>query len=235
MQGSNKEIQSVVDAFWGKRDAITQLHLEAGVQGGAARSATHMAAIQSYVRLLFIKAGLPESCVVSGGPSLPGYYRRSKSWDVVATYKGALVGAVELKSQVGSVGNNANNRIEEAIGNAVDVAAVHANNGSFGQIPPWLGFIMVLEETAKTERPLRSAPTLFPQDPIFLDASYSLQYQIALSRFVGEKLYDAGWFLTTYRVGDGTYIYNEPLPTATAATLAGLIKARVDYVKEVLG
>lgn len=234
MQGTNEEVQAVVNAFWGKRDELVRKHLESGVQGGAARSGSHMLAIQEYIRLLFVQAGLPESSVLVGSPSLPGYFRRSKSWDVVVTYKGVLVGAVELKSQVGSVGNNANNRIEEALGNAVDVGAVQKNNGTFGEVPPWLGFIMVLEETPKTESALRPIQTVFPQDEAFIGASYSDQYQLALSRFVGEKLYDAGWFLTTKREEGDQFSYREPLATATATTLAGLIKSRVDFVKQVV-
>jgi hypothetical protein len=34
--------------------------------------------------------------------------------------KGSLVATVEVKSQVGSFGNNFNNRVEEAIGSATD-------------------------------------------------------------------------------------------------------------------
>ncbi|TCM33223.1 PaeR7I family type II restriction endonuclease [Kribbella sp. VKM Ac-2568] len=54
---------------------------------------------------------------------LPGFYRRAKEWDIV-TYRGILVAAVECKSQVGSFGNNFNNRTEEAIGNAVSISGV---------------------------------------------------------------------------------------------------------------
>lgn len=234
MQGSDEEVQAVVNAFWGKRDELVKKHLESGVQGGAARSGSHMKAIQEYVRLLFIQAGLPETSVLAGSPSLPGYFRRSKSWDVVVTYKGVLVAAVELKSQVGSVGNNANNRIEEALGNAVDVGAIHKNGGAFGAIPPWLAFVMVLEETSKTEQTMKPRKSVFPQDNIFDSISYSKQYQVALSRFVSEKLYDAGWFLTTARENDGMFSYSEPLSTATASTLAALVKGRVDFVKQVL-
>lgn len=52
---------------------------------------------------------------------MPGYYRRAKNWDIVVTDRGILVAAIECKSQVGSFGNNFNNRTGEAIGNAVDL------------------------------------------------------------------------------------------------------------------
>lgn len=235
MRGSDKEIQALVNVFWGKRDESVKKHSESGVQGAQARSGTHMSAIQDYVRQLFVQAGLSDSDILKGSPFLPGYFRRSKSWDVVAIYKGHLVGAVELKSQVGSVGKNSNNRIEEAIGNAFDLVTVHKNRKPFGvEIPPWLGFVMVLEETDKTEASIKKMKTVFPSDDEFENISYSGQYRIALSRFVSEKLYDAGWFLTTRRETDSSFSYKEPLQTATASTLANLIKSRVDFVKQVV-
>lgn len=230
MRGNDSEIQAVVDAFWGRRNQIEAQHKLSGVQGGAARSGTHMAAIQDYVRRLFIEAGLPPESVLNGSPSLPGFFRRSKSWDVVVSYRGVLVAAVELKSQVGSVGNNANNRIEEAIGNAYDIGAVQKYNRSFGSLSPWLAFVMVLEETADTRRELRPRSTVFATDEVFTHATYSSQYQTALSRFVSDGLYDAGWFLTTAQHADGGYGYAEPLKTATSETFKGLVAARVEFV-----
>ena len=231
MWGNDEEIQNVIDAFWTRRNNLEDQHKVSGVQGGAARSGAHMSAIQDYVRGLFVDAGLDVECVLDGSPSLPGFFRRSKSWDVVVTYKNVLVAAVELKSQVGAVGNNANNRIEEAIGNAFDVSAVQKNNQSLGGVPPWLGFVMVLEETAKTGQELRPSSTVFPIDAEFQRVTYSRQYQIALSRFVSEGLYDAAWFVTTSMKPDGSYGYEEPLPTATCETFKGLVRARVDFVK----
>lgn len=49
--------------------------------------------------------------------TLPGYFRPTKLWDLLVIYKGELIAAIELKSQVGpSFGNNFNNRTEESIG-----------------------------------------------------------------------------------------------------------------------
>ena len=42
--------------------------------------------------------------------TLPGYFRPTKLWDLLVTYKGQLIAAIELKSHVGpSFGNNFNN------------------------------------------------------------------------------------------------------------------------------
>ena len=60
---------------------------------------------------------------VAKGFTLPGYYRPTKQWDVVVWgTDGAPLVCIELKSQNGpSYSNNANNRAEEAIGNAYDL------------------------------------------------------------------------------------------------------------------
>jgi hypothetical protein len=238
LQPDQGEIQRVVEAFWAQRDNVAQTFSDNGVTGVAPTvTGRHMEAIQNFVRDLFIRGGLPTDAVLPKSPSVPGYFRRSKSWDIVAVYKDALVGAIELKSQVGSVGNNANNRIEEALGNAVDITTAHKVQGTFGALPPWTAFVMVLEETEATERPISAVRTSlpFPIDAEFERATYSKQYQIAISRFISEKLYDAGWFITTKRDSQtGAISFQEPLPTATAKTLASAIQGRIAFVRSAL-
>lgn len=238
MSPSNKEVQKVIEQFWIQRDDVAQEQTDRGTQGVAPTvTGRHMTAIQDFVRTLFLDAGLPDDAVLQRSPSVPGYFRRSKSWDVVAVYKNSLVGAIELKSQVGSVGNNANNRIEEAIGNAVDLSTAHKINQAFGSIPPWTAFVMILEETASTHREIKPVRSLaqFPIDNEFISATYSKQYQIAISRFMSEKLYDAGWFVTTKRDPETGFIsYEEPLATATAKSLEAAIVGRVSYVRSIL-
>ncbi len=56
------------------------------------------------------------------GYTLPGYFRPTKQWDCVVYFDGKPIVIIELKSQNGpSYGNNANNRAEEALGNALDL------------------------------------------------------------------------------------------------------------------
>jgi len=58
---------------------------------------------------------------VNAAVELPGYFRPTKAWDLLVVRGGQLVLALEAKSQVGSFGNNFNNRVEEAIGSAEDL------------------------------------------------------------------------------------------------------------------
>lgn len=75
------------------------------------------------VAKFFSEAGFPASSIrINRGVDLPGYFRPSKQWDVVVVLNGILVAAFELKALGGpSFGNNANNRVEEALGKRVCV------------------------------------------------------------------------------------------------------------------
>ena len=68
---------------------------------------------------------------------LPGFFRPTKKWDLLVMANGELAAVIELKSQVGSFGNNFNNRIEEAVGSAQDLW-VAFREGALGSLEPWL-------------------------------------------------------------------------------------------------
>jgi hypothetical protein len=80
----------------------------------------------SLIRDLLIKAGIPSDSIFrKTKEELPGFFRPTKRWDLVVVLDGQLFAALELKSQVGSFGNNFNNRTEEAVGSATDLWAAY--------------------------------------------------------------------------------------------------------------
>ena len=95
--------------------------------------------------------------------------------DELARRVQSAVAAVEFKSQVGSVGKNFNNRFEEALGTAADTHAAQRKYGAFGEVPPWLAYVFVLQESSETERMAGDSVALFPIDPQFAGLSYSQQ------------------------------------------------------------
>ncbi|MFI1064699.1 PaeR7I family type II restriction endonuclease [Streptomyces spororaveus] len=232
---ATEDIQYAVEDFWRRRDKQEGDLEDGGRSGGAARGNGHMKALEALVKGIFIDCGIPEDCVRTGQPYLPGYYRVRKQWDLVVEYKGVLVAAFEFKSQVGSVGKNFNNRFEEALGSATDIEAVQRKNeeSPFGQVPPWLGYVFILEETPETEKEGRTTRALFPTDPAFQGLSYNQRYQEMIRRFIKERVYDAGWYITSKRV-DGDISYLEPLATATSDVLRAAIEGRVKVVKAML-
>jgi len=145
-----------------------------------------MNGIRDLVKSIFIDAGMPKGSI-EYEPYLPGFYRPRKRWDMAVKYKGALVAALEFKSQVGSVGKNINNRFEEALGTGTDTWAAQAKLGAYGEVPPWLGYVFVLREDEETEWPDRPIDALFPADRAFRGMSYNQRYQQMLRRFHGRQ------------------------------------------------
>ncbi|MFF4420555.1 PaeR7I family type II restriction endonuclease [Streptomyces sp. NPDC001549] len=230
-----QDIQHAVEDFWLRRDAQESKLKDKGKSGGSARGNGHMKPLEALVKSIFVDCGIPEDCIKTGQPYLPGYYRVRKQWDLVVKYKGVLVAAFEFKSQVGSVGKNFNNRFEEALGSATDIDAAQRKNDQspFGQVPPWLGYVFMLQETPETEKEGRVTRAMFPTDTTFQGLSYNQRYQEMIRRFIGERVYDAGWFITAKRA-DGEITYAEPLATATASVLRAAIEGRVKVVKAML-
>jgi len=225
--------QIAVLLFWTTRADQMAALADGGAAGGGARAGAHMNGIRNLVRSIFLDAGMPESSV-EYEPYLPGFYRPRKRWDMAVKYKGALVAALEFKSQVGSVGKNINNRFEEALGTGADTWAAQSKLAAYGEVPPWLGYVFVLREDEETEAPGRPINALFPADPAFRGMSYNQRYQEMVKRFMGDNIYQGGWFITTKMNETGQVSYTEPLATASGKAFRVAVQGRVNYVRSVL-
>src|SRR5439155_1900592 len=82
---------------------------------------------------LLVHNGLEDACIYTRSKrELPGYFRATKDWDLVAVHQNHLVAAIEFKSQRGpSFGNNVNIRVEAALGNAT-VLWTDFREGAYG-------------------------------------------------------------------------------------------------------
>ena len=131
-----KRLQNAVKHFWGTRE--TQAQKQGGVSGskdaGARSAVTGGAQMNGFVNLvrdLLCESGLPKAHVYCEKyVEIPGWYRPEKKWDLLIVSDGKLLAGIEFKSQVGSFGNNYNNRTEEAIGSAADIWAAY-REGAF--------------------------------------------------------------------------------------------------------
>ena len=122
--------------------------------------------------------------------TLPGYFRPTKLWDILVIYKGELVAAIELKSQVGpSFGNNFNNRTEEAIGTAHDLWTAYREQAFNKQPRPFVGWLMMVEDACGSRSPVRDSSPHFPVFEEFKGASYLKRYDLLCQRLVQEQLY----------------------------------------------
>jgi hypothetical protein len=130
--------------------------------------------------------------------------------DLMVVSEGQLVLAMEFKSQAGkSIGNNVNNRSEEAVGSAKDIW-IAFREGRFGKCPaPFLGYFFLLEDHHKVKTPVANKEPCFDVDPEFRGAlnttkkgpekyqgvSYSKRYELLCRRLVLERLYSSSCFL----------------------------------------
>jgi len=163
---------------------------------------------------------------------LPGYFRPTKTWDMLVVRDGHLIAAIEFKSQRGpSFGNNFNNRTEEAIGTAHDLWVAY-REGAFGKAQrPWLGWVMVLEDCKKSTTPVKVAEPHFKVFPEFQGASYALRYELLLRRLTREKLFDRAAFLMTTKAEGLKGQYREPsmVDLGMKQFLAGLLAHALAY------
>lgn len=186
-----------VSHFWKARTDAAQRQLERGERDQGNRAGVtagkNMDGFIAMIRQLIVDNGMPEHQVHTlDFLTIPGYFRATKNWDLLVVSQAQLVCAVEVKSQVGpSFGNNFNNRVEEALGNAIDLLTAY-REGAFGRnAKPFLGYIFVLEDCVKSRTPTTLRSRHFPIFPEFENASYAKRYEILCRRLVREQLYDA--------------------------------------------
>lgn len=220
-------LRQAVSFFWRTRSAQVERQgsTGGGEDRGGRRAVTgggHCAEFAALVRQLLVASGVSDDCIHDRHRTeLPGFFRATKDWDLVAVVNGHLIAALEFKSQVGSFGNNFNNRTEEALGNATDIWTAYRDGAFTGSPRPWLGYFMLLEDAEESTR-LR---TRFPEPHFkvfqdFHDTSYADRYAILCKRLVRERLYDAACLILSAQdtglLGD----YREPDPELSFRGLA---------------
>ena len=159
--------------------------------------------------------------------NLPGYFRATKMWDLLVVNDQELQAVIELKAQVGpSFGNNANNRAEEALGNAVDLWTAYREGAYRANPAPWVGYLFLLEDCNKTQRSVTSRSPHFPVFPPFECASYAMRYELLLRRMVAERHYSAACLLLSAPNQVGTIPnYSEPASDLSVSTFVdGLLR-----------
>ena len=214
----DQRLRLAIKAFWSTRETQAQKQGSlSGLRDAGARTAVtgghQMDGFISLVRDYLCENGLARADVhCEKRLELPGWYRPEKKWDLLIVSGGQLLAGIEFKSQVGSFGNNYNNRTEEAIGSAADIWAAYREGAFKPSARPWLGYLMLLEHAPSSVRPVRAQEPHFKVFPEFRSASYAKRYEILLTKLVRERLYDAACFLMSDAKHGARGLYQEPLP-----------------------
>jgi len=200
---------AAVKQYWETRITAAQKQgTTTGVRDQGERSAVtagnHLDGFERLCREILSDAsnGKCKFHIGKSAPTLPGFFRPTKCWDIVATIEEKLVAVIEFKSQAGpSFGNNFNNRTEEALGSASDFWTAY-REGAFGkQSRPFLGWIMLLEDCDKSNKPVKVNSPIYPSFPEFVNASYAQRYDLLCSKLIQENLYSHAALITSKRGG----------------------------------
>jgi len=240
------QVAEAVRVFWSSRASGSET--QSGTRGNVI-AGKNLDGFLHVVRAVATHCGIPASAIFTNDRrdlTLPGYYRPTKSWDAVIIHQQRLLAVLEFKSQVGSFGNNFNNRAEEVIGNASDlwVAAQHgaylpANHTAPGKLrgagdprPPFLGYLMLLEESPISTHPVTALSPHYKVFPEFEASSYAERYKILCERVMEQNLYKAAALMLSPQAPcEGQWSYRS-LSEATSvrnlfAQLAGQLVAAV--------
>jgi hypothetical protein len=211
----DKRLHEAVQSYWdarakNKEKQVQSGKIDAGTRGEVT-GGTQMGALEVLVADILCDAGLKRLDVrTRTALELPGYFRATKKWDLIVVSDSQLVLAMEFKSQAGkSIGNNVNNRSEEAVGSAKDIWTAY-REGRFGKSPtPFLGYFFLLEDRDNVKTPVNNKEPYFAVDPEFRGeahqgkkgavkykgVTYSKRYELLCRRLVLERLYSAACFL----------------------------------------
>ncbi len=212
------KVKAAVRHFWQTRSRQKQKQgLATGQKdAGNRRAVTGGAQLDGFIRVvseLLQSVGIAKtaiSCNARNSTYLPGFFRPTKSWDLVVTVGGCLLACIEFKSQVGSFGNNFNNRTEESVGSAHDFWTAYREGAFAGSPRPWLGYLMLLEDAPGSTRPIKVNEPHFVVFPEFRDASYARRYELLCTKFLRERLYDAACLILSDRASGKRGGYSEP-------------------------
>jgi hypothetical protein len=233
---TRQDFKDAVAAYWGAKDAQHDLsaiknRVGAGT-AGSVRAGKHFNTIAALLAKFFLDAGYPPDAIRISGKqelSLPGYYRPQKQWDVVVVYHGILIAAFELKALGGpSFGNNYNNRVEEALGSAMDLKRAVLADIYPGE-RPWLGYFFIMQDALASRRPVRIDEGPIPVEPTWIGKSYQDRFAIFCERLLEGGIYDTVCYVTSSAENPEPF---EPVESLDWQHFSAAISARITYLKE---
>ena len=228
----NKRVAEAVAFYWSTREKQSDKQTTSGKADQGARKAVtggaHMNGFMDLLKDLMQEAGVDEKNIFHNKYlELPGFFRPTKKWDLLVVKDNQLVVALEAKSQVGSFGNNFNNRTEEAMGSAVDLWTAFREGAFNKKITPWLGYIFLLEDCPESQSPVEVNEPHFKVFPEFVNASYAKRYELFCNKLVKERHYNVASFLLSDSQKGLRGQYTEPAVGLTFEIFAKSLIAQV--------
>lgn len=234
-------VAKAVRSFWTQRNSQSRRQGSATGERdrgnrAAATGGRHLDGFTKLFEKIVRDAGAKRGEVFTRGRAdltIPGFFRPTKQWDLLVICGGKLVAAVECKSLCGpSFGNNYNNRIEEAVGNATDFWTAHREEAFGTAHRPFAGYFLLLEEADTSTRPVAASNKHFDVFEEFQHASYAERCAESLRRLLLERCYDAASLILAMQPKRTASAYQEPLSELAFRELAVRLHAHVRAVVE---
>ena len=196
------ELRNAVVRFWKVRRSQSRNQARRKVSDtgfrGAVTGGKQMDGFADLMTRVTVDAHIPREFIFTSSNELPGYFRPNKRWDfVVVSPKKHLIACIEFKSHVGSFGNNFNNRVEEALGNSVDLNTAYRENIFGQQEAPWLGYLMLAQRSKGSLRHVKINEPHFKAFPEFQNTSYLDRYKILCNKLMKERHYNSACLIWT--------------------------------------
>lgn len=235
MAPTRADLELAIAAYWQTKDkqntAAAAIQSTAEGKAKAVRGGGQFNPLVNLIARFFIDAGYPVQSIGASGRTtvLPSYFRSTKSWDLAVVHKGILVAAMEMKALGSpSINKNINNRIEEAIGNAVDLTHTYQAHLT-GPERPWLGYLMIMEDDETSRKATGPRKSRFETAGEWQDVSLQERFAIAGQRMLDKDHYDAVCYFVSSSDDPGP---REPAEALDWRHFCAAIKARIDYLAE---
>lgn len=236
MTVTRQDFKDAVAEYWGAKNTQNELsaiknRVGAGT-AGSVRGGKHFDPIAALLAKFFLEAGYPPDAIRITGRkelSLPGYFRPQKQWDVVVVHDGILIAAFELKALGGpSFGNNYNNRVEEALGSAVDLR--HADLAQlYPGEKPWLGYFFIMQDAPGSRHAVKVDEGPIAVEQTWIGMSYQERFAIFCERLLTEGIYDSVCYITSSAENPEPV---EPISSLDWRHFSAAINARITYLQE---
>lgn len=188
---SRQLLKEAMFTFWNTKRRQSNQSIDKSRRGGVL-GGKQMDGIVDIFRKIAIEMGVPNECIHTKNAYLPGFFRASKNWDfLIITPKGNIIAVMEFKSQVGSYGNNMNNRAEESLGSSLDFWTAIRNQQMSFTSAPWVGYVMVIGRDKTSLSTVRNNEPYYEVLPEFKSATYIDRYEILCRKLVAERHYTA--------------------------------------------
>jgi hypothetical protein len=96
------------------------------------------------------------------------------------------------------------------MGTALDLWTAYREGALNKTTRPWLGYLFLLEDSAKSPQPVRVKEPHFKVFSEFAEASYARRYELFCRKLVRERHYNAAAFLLSARDSGLDGLFSEP-------------------------